>query len=191
MITMRMISRWNITVVLVISTCAVLSGCMGDMQWSEDVVLADGKIITVSRRVLYERGGGEWASNRSGTKPRSQTIGIPLATNKVIEWTTTKISPSTWPEIPLLIEIDGDRPVVYTLLAVSLACERYSKYVFHNGRWVEEALPNSFPIRPTNLLFGNRENLPSHVSVEEKKRRNGGVYRRTLKQVGPSKLVCG
>lgn len=188
---MRMISPWNTTVVLVIATCAVLSGCMGDMQWSEDVVLADGKIITISRQVLYERGGGEWASNRSGTKPKSETLGIPLATNKVVEWTTTKISPGTWPEIPLFIEIDGDRPVVYTLLAVSLACERYSKYVFRDGRWEEEALPDSFPIRPTNLLFGNRANLPSHVSVEEKKRRNGGIYRRALKQVGPSKLVCG
>jgi len=164
---------------------------MGDMRWSEDVVLADGKTITVSREVLYERGGGEWASNRSGTKPKSETLVIPLIANRVAEWATAKISPGTWPEIPLVIEIEGNQPVVYTLLAISLACEIYSKYVFRDGRWVEEPLPEHFPIRPTNLLFGNRANLPHHVSIEEKKKRNGGVYRRALKQVGPSKLVCG
>ena len=187
-----MINSWKTICGLLIGVCAVLSGCAGNMRWTEEVVLADGKTITVTREVLSERGGDEWALNRSGTKPKSETLAIPLAERKLVEWATTKISPRTWPEIPLVVEIEGNQPVVYTLLAVSAGCEIYSKYVFSDGRWVEEPLPDSFPSLATNLLFGNRANLPSHVSVEEKRKRNGGVgYRAALKQVGPSKRVCG
>ncbi len=188
---MPMISSWKTTAAFLIAALA-LTGCAGNTRWTEDVVLVDGKTITVSREVKYELGGDEWAFNRSGTKPKSETIAIPLAASGSIEWATTKISPRTWPEIPLVVEIEGNQPVVYTLLAVSAACEVYSRYVFRDGRWVDEPLPDSFPPRPTNLLFGNRKDLPSHVTAEEKQKRNGGIgYRAALKQVGPSKRVCG
>ncbi len=185
-------NSWKTTAGLVIAVVTALPGCVGNMRWTEDVVLADGKTITVSREVKYEHGGDEWALNRSGTKPRSETLAIPLTTIGVIEWATTKISPRTWPEIPLVIEIEGNQPIVYTLLAISAGCEVYSKYVFRDGRWVDEPLPDKFPPRPTNLLFGNRKDLPSHVTADEKQKRNGGGgYRAALKQAGPSKQVCG
>ncbi len=170
----------------------LLSGCAGSMKWSEEVLLTNGQTITLVREAQYEGGGDEWAFNRSGKKPKADIIKIPLPDRMVVEWVTTKTDDRMWPEIPLVVDIEGNQPVVFSLVAVSLACEIYSKYVFKEGRWIEETLPDSFSPKVTNLLFGNRASLPSHVGLEEKKIRNGGVgYRAALKQIGPSRRVCG
>ena len=46
----------------------------GSNKWKEEVQLSDGRIITVERELLSEAGGDEWASNRSGSKPKEYRI---------------------------------------------------------------------------------------------------------------------
>lgn len=171
-----------------------MSGCSSDMSWKEEVRLSDGRLIVVDRELLYESGGGELASNHSGSKPKAYLIRFehPNESGKIIEWRTTKISPKTWPEIPLVFDMESEQPVVFAIVAISPRCEMYSKYVYRNGTWIDEPLPEQFSTRTTNLFFGNGKGMPSLVNLEEKHRRNSGVgYRKALKQVGPSSKVCG
>jgi len=46
----------------------------GSDKWKEEVQLSDGRIITIGRETIRERGGDEWACNRSGTKPKQCPI---------------------------------------------------------------------------------------------------------------------
>lgn len=166
----------------------------GDLSWKEEVLLSDGRVIVIERKQINEGGGAEWAINRSGTKPKEYRIRFeyPGGSRKEIEWKTTKKSPRTWPEVPLVFDVVTGQPVVFTLVAISPACEIYSKYVYRDGTWIEEALPDQFESRASNLFFGNRKDMPSLLNLEEKEKRNSGVgYRQALKQIGPNKKVCG
>ena len=171
-----------------------MNACSSSENWKEEVQLSDGRIIVVERERLGERGGDEWASNRSGTKPKEYRIRFeyPNGSGKIIEWLTTKKSPGTWPEIPLVFNVEFGQPTIFSLVAISIGCEVYSKYVYRNGAWIEETLPEKFEQRTTNLFFGDGNNMPKFVNLEEKRKRNSGVgYRRALKQVGPTRQVCG
>lgn len=172
-----------------------MSACgAGSENWKEEVKLSDGRIIVVEREKLNERGGDEWASNRSGTKPKEYRIRFtyPDGTGKMIEWRTKKISPQTWPEIPLVFDVESGQPTIFSLVAISPVCEVYSKYVYRNGAWAAEVLPEQFVQRTTNLFFGDGKDMPKFVDLEEKRKRNSGDgYRRALTQVGPTRKVCG
>lgn len=172
-----------------------MSACgFGSLAWDEEVQLRDGKVIVIERELIYEAGGDEWVTNRSGTKPKEYRIRFefPKESGQMIEWYTTKISPQTWPEIPLILDMGSGQAVVYAIVAISAGCEVYSKYVYQNGAWIEEPLPEQFERRKTNLLFGTKRDLPSLVYLGEKGFRNSGVgYRKALKQVGPTRKVCG
>lgn len=164
----------------------------GGNKWKEEVQLSDGRIIVVEREMISEAGGDEWASNRSGSKPKEYRIRFvnPDQSGKMIEWRSTKIDTQTWPEVPLILDIESQQPVVFSLGGVSICCEVYSKYVYQNGNWVEEPLPEKFEKRITNLLFGSQKNIPTLVNLEEKSKRNGGIgYRKSLMQVGPNRMV--
>lgn len=163
-------------------------------KWREEVRLSDGRIMVIEREQINEGGGDEWAFNRSGTKPKEFRIRFeyPDGSRKEVEWKSTKRSPRTWPEIPLVFDVVTSQPVVFTLVAISPACEIYSKYTYQDGIWVEESLPDQFEPRPTNLFFGNRKDMPSLLNLAEKVKRNSGSgYRQALKQAGPNKKVCG
>lgn len=169
-------------------------GFGGSEKWKEEVRFSDGRIIVIEREQINESGGDEWAFNRRGTKPKEFRIRFeyPKGVRKEIEWKSTKRSPRTWPEVPLVFDVVSSQPVVFTLVAISPACEIYSKYIFRDGVWVEEPLPDQFEPRLTNLFFGNRKDMPSLLDLAEKDKRNSGSgYRRALKQVGPNKKVCG
>lgn len=174
--------------IVMIGLC--LSAC--SESWKEEVQLQDGRILVVERELISEGGGDEWASNRSGTKPKEYVIRFvnPDQSGKVIEWRSIKKDIQTWPELPLVIDIESGTPVIYSLVAISICCEVYSKYIFQGGNWIEEPLPEKFEQRVTNLLFGNRKDMPKFVNLEEKNKRNNGIgYRKALKQVGPSRMV--
>jgi hypothetical protein len=110
----------------------------------------------------------------------------------MIEWRSTKQSPNTWPEIPLVLDVESNQLTIFSLVAISMGCEVYSKYVYRDGTWVEETLPEKFAKRTTNLFFGDRTNLPTFVNLEEKHKRNSDDrYQRALSQVGPTRRVCG
>lgn len=174
---------------------ASMSACGSSSQkWKEEVQLSDGRIIVIDRETLHERGGDEWASNRGGTKPKEYRIRFtqPEGSGQMIEWRTTKIDSQTWPEIPLVFDVEAGQPTVFSLFAISPGCEIYSKYVYRNGAWTEQLLPEQFGQRATNLFFGDGNSMPSVVNLEEKRKRNSGSgYRQALKQVGPTRKVCG
>jgi len=51
-----------------------MNACSSSENWKEEVQLSDGRIIVVERERLGESGGDEWASNRSGSKPKEYRI---------------------------------------------------------------------------------------------------------------------
>ena len=173
---------------------AFLAGCSGGVTWKEDVKISTGQIITIERELVFEGGGDEWALNKSGTKPKEYRIliSLPGSAESPNVWKSTKLSPQTWPEIPLLIDFEDGQPVIFSLVAISPGCEVYSKYLFSKGLWHEVPLQEAFLEMPSNLLFGTKKALPERVSIEEKKKRNSGPgYRKSLYRVGPTKKVCG
>lgn len=165
----------------------------GGTAWKEEVQLSDKRIIVVEREMPTARGGDEWAINRSGSRPKEYRIRFeyPAGSGKMIEWVSIKKSPQTWPEVPLIFDIKAAQPMVFSLVAISSGCEVYSKYVYRNGVWIEETLPEKLEQQTTNLLFGSQRDLPSLLNLEEKHKRNGEIYRKALKQVGPARKVCG
>jgi len=171
-----------------------MTACSGPIKWKEEVQLSDGKVIVVDRESIYESGGDEWASNRSGVKIKAFHIRFPNpdGSGKMIEWKTTKVSPRRYPEVPLVFDIEEGKPTVFTLLSVSPTCGVYSKYVYQNGIWTEKKLPEQFEKHTTNLLFGSYKDAPNLINFQEKYKRNDQPgYRKALKQVGPSIKVCG
>ncbi|MDO8742741.1 MAG: hypothetical protein Q7J45_04425 [bacterium] len=195
---MNAIHRWLKQIAklgLLLMMGASMSACgTGSQKWKEEVQLSDGRIIVVDREAVHERGGDEWASNRSGTKPKEYRIRFtqPEGSGQMIEWRTTKMDSQTWPEIPLVFDVESGQPTVFSLFAISPGCEIYSKYVYRNGAWTEESLSEQFEKRPTNLFFGNSKDMPTVVNLEEKRKRNSGSgYRQALKQIGPTRKVCG
>jgi hypothetical protein len=175
-----------------IANAGVFSFLGGSEKWKEEVQLTDGKIVIIDRETISENGGDEWAFNRSGTKPKEYRIRFPILNEKgkSIEWKSTKFDDRKWPEVPLIFDVRSNQPIVYSLVAVSICCEIYSKYVYQNGSWTEEKLPETFEQLTTNLFFGDSNNMPSFLNLKEKEKRNAGVgYRQALKQVGPSRKI--
>ena len=172
-----------------------LTACgAGSIKWKEEVQLSDGKIIVVERNAIYVAGGGEWASNSSGSKIDEYRIRFeyPAGLSRMVEWHSVKKSPRTYPEVPLVLNISDSQPIIFSLVAISNGCEVYSKYVYKNGAWVEESLPEQFEQHATNLLFGSQKDLPKLLKLEEKNKRNGDSrFRVALKQAGPNLKVCG
>lgn len=169
----------------------------GGEKWKEEVRLSDGRVIVVDRELISEGGGDEWASNRSGSKPKEYLIRFahPDGSGKTVEWRSTKKSPQTWPEIALVLDIEAEQPIVFSIVAISAGCEIYSKYIYKNGVWTEEALSESFEQRTTNLFLRLGTDMPKFVNLDTKQKINSGEegrgYRRALKQVGPARKICG
>ncbi|THF66243.1 hypothetical protein E6C76_05205 [Pseudothauera nasutitermitis] len=164
--------------------------CASPHGWGEEVQLSDGRVIVIERKLLMEGGGDEWAVNRSGTKPKQYVIRFdhPDGSGKKIEWLSIKKSPATWPEVPLVFDIESGVPVVYSILAVSPACAAYFKYIYDGGAWVEERLPEVFERHATNLLLRIGSGA---VNLDAKEKFNKeGRYRESLRYVGPDRRTC-
>ncbi len=168
-------------------------GFGGSEKWKEEVQLSDGRIIVVDRETLHERGGGEIVSNRSGTKPKERRMRFvhPDGSGKIVEWRSSK-NYRTWPEKPLILDVDSGHPIIFTSVGIKTACEVYSKYVYREGVWIEEALPETFEKFTTNLFIRDGVDMPKFVDLETKRKGNAEIgYSRALKQVGPARQVCG
>lgn len=171
----------------------LLMGLMGILgcsvkteKWQEEVQLSDGRTIIVDRETLRERGGGEIVSNRSGTKPKEHRMRFahPDGSGKIVEWRSTKVSPGKWPEVPLILDLEAGRLIVYTIVGTGPRAAMYSKYFYQNGIWKEEDLPEIFTERTTNLFRKLGIDMPKYVDLETK-RKEYKDYRRVSKQVGP------
>ena len=169
----------------------------GGQKWKEEIRLSDGRVIVVDRELISEGGGDEWASNRSGSKPKEYVIRFthPDGSGKTVEWRSTKKDFQTWPEIALVLDVEAGQPIVFSIVAISAGCEIYSKYIYKNGVWTEETLPESFEQRTTNLFLRLGTDMPKFVNLETKQKINSGSegrgYRRALRQIGPNRKVCG
>ncbi|MEN6374580.1 MAG: hypothetical protein ABFD75_07355 [Smithella sp.] len=175
-----------------ITACGFL-GFGSTEKWKEEVRLSDGRVIVVYREIINEMGGGEWASNPSGLKPKADYIRFnnPDLAGKSIEWRTLKTI-DTWPEIPLILDMEAGQPVMYTIVGVRTACEAYNKYVYRNGVWIEEKLPETFEPRTRNLFVRGSDDIPKLVSLEMKRKIDeNGQSRRPVRQVGPKREICG
>lgn len=172
-----------------------LTACgAGKSNWKEEVQLSNGKVIVVERDAIFVAGGDEWASNSSGSKIDEYRIRFTYSegSGKLVEWRTTKKDFQTYPEVPLVFDIFSGQPTVFSLVAISSGCEVYSKYVYKNGAWVEEPLPEQFEQHTANLLFGTQKDLPNLLKLEVKNKRNGdNRFREALKHAGPNRKVCG
>jgi len=93
-----------------------VSGCSGgSINWQEEVKLSDGRIIVVDREAIYVSGGDEWASNREGVKIDGEGIRFVSldAPNTAVVWKSTKKSPMTYPEQPLIFDLPNNEPTVF------------------------------------------------------------------------------
>lgn len=186
------------TIGLILALGVSMNACgFGSEKWKEEVRLSDGRIIVVERELLSERGGDEWVFNRSGTKPKEYLIRFahPDGSGKTVEWRSIKKDFQTWPEVALILDVEAGQPIVFSLVAISAGCEIYSKYIYKNGIWAEEALPENFEQRTTSLFLRIGTGMPKFVNLETKRKINSGDegrgYRRALTQVGPARKVCG
>lgn len=188
---LKVFKRFGLALILGLS----LTACgAGSIKWKEEVQLSDGKVIVVERNAIYVSGGAEWSSNSSGSKIDEYRIRFeyPAGSGKLVEWRSTKKDLQTYPEIPLVFDLYTGQPTIFSLVAISLACEVYSKYIYKNGIWIEEPLPEQFEQHATNLLFASKKNLPTLLKLAEKNKRNDDIgHRRALYQAGPNLKVCG
>ncbi len=192
---MNKLMRLLFSILVMGVTSISVFGCFaGTEKWQEEVQLSDGRVIVVDRETLREGGGGEIVSNRSGTKPKEHRIRFsnPDGSGKMIEWRSTKKSPGTWPEIPLILDMESGYPVVFAVVHISDTCEVYSKYVCRDGVWSEELLPGRFTERMTNLFLKLGVDMPKYVDLKTKIENNKSKsYRKSIRQVGPTRQVCG
>lgn len=169
-------------------------GFLASASWKEEVKLSDGRVIVVKRRIIREGGGGELASNPTLSKPKEYRISFanPDGSGNQIEWRSTKKSPRKYPEIPLILDLESGQPVIFSSVYINIGCEIYSKYIYRNGAWIEEALPEQFEMRPANLFIKLGTDMPRFVNLETKRKGNAEIgYRQSLRQVGPTRKVCG
>lgn len=182
------IVKWTTFLMLGVS----MSACSSSANWKEEVQLSDGRIIVVEREALRQRGGDEWASNRSGTKPTEYRIRIsnPDDSEMIVEWRSTKMSPGTWPEKPLVLDVESGIFVVFSSVFDAGGCHLYSKYLFRNGAWTEDALPQQFEHRETNLLIFDDDDMQQPVNLQTKRKKNSDSRAQHFRRVGPKHPYC-
>lgn len=171
-----------------------ISACgAGTEKWKEEVQLTDGKVIVIERETIRERGGDEWAFNRSGTKPKEYRIRLayPVGAGQMIEWHSTKIDPQTWPEVPLILDMELGKPVILAIVAISSGCMAFSKYVYTNGIWIEETLPEHLDQRDANLLIFDDKDMQQFINLAIKREKNSDSHTQGYRKVGPNRKVCG
>jgi hypothetical protein len=158
-------------------------------KWKEEVKLSDGRIIIIERERVLESGGDEWASNRRGLKPKEHHIRFKLdELGKTIEYRTLKKSDGLYPEIPLILDLENGQPIIFTIVGIGTRCEAYNKYIYRNGVWKEEKLPEKFEPRTTNLLVRGSDSAPRFVNLETKRKENADS-RKPVRQVGPTREI--
>lgn len=184
---------------LVVASCALLvclslAGCEKKVAWQEEVKLSTGETITIDREVRHAGGGAAWPQGQ-GSIPREHIIRFryPAQTGPIIEWRSTKLSRSTYAELPLVLDISEDRTwFIFAVLPLSGVCDQYLSYQLRNGAWVETPLAEDIETHPTNLfLAAGGVGIEGLISLAEKAKENSSIgYRSRLKQVGPKRFGC-
>jgi len=96
----------------------------------------------------------------------------------------------SWPEVPLILDFESGHPIVFSVVGAGPHCEAYSKYIYKNDLWVEEALPDEKnEVRAANLFIDTDVDMPKFVDMEAKRKSASEYARRSLRQVGPTRKV--
>ena len=174
--------------------CLALAGCDSTVKWREEVKLSTGEIITIDREVKH-RGGGAALPQGQGTIPREHLIRFryPAQTGPLIEWRSTKLSPATYAELPLVLDLGADKAwFIFTRHLPNEGCIQYMKYQSKNGAWTEPPLAEDIDTHPTNLFLAADSNeIEGLISIAEKAQENASMgYPKHLRKVGPKKKLC-
>ena len=177
-------SRWakvlsvGAAVLLVVGLSAYGMHTYGDVDvgWSEEVRLADGSSITVSRRALGNSFG------QPGSRPQDW-----LPSEFVLDTPPSTLSPASsrpWrsPFRPIVLDRDASSGSWY-LIAEPLTCAQWHTmgkpapphvfYVHGPGGWEQKPMDAKYIGQPANLLVAPRFiGEDALVSVEERRRRN-------------------
>ncbi len=176
----------------------VVSGCSKTVSWAEEVKLSNGKTMTIERETRHRPGGGEIALN-SGWRPELYIINFkhdyPPRRNLDIEWRTTKWDGDrvTDPELPLVMDMDPEnRPFIITYHGLKGFCFEYIRYVYRDGGWYEDPLPDVFsPIEANLYLAAASLDMPGNVLLKEKKTVFDDFrYSKRFKIIGPNRKDC-
>jgi hypothetical protein len=188
---------------------AILGGGMSactstsDISWKEEVQLSDGRVVVIEREVTLIGGASRPFLPEMGTGKFDEErirFAISDGSGKDIEWRSTKRDYLTYPETPLVFELDSSsQPIILTIVgpvaATTPPCAKYSKYIFRNGVWTEEALPERFDQLATNLWlvrFPEKRYAPKLLTLAEKRKLNPtDECAPAFRQVGPSPSACG
>ena len=164
----------------------------GSEKWKEEVQLSDGKVIVVERELVLESGGDEWASNRRGVKPKENRLHFPNpdGSGNVIEWHSIKKDISIRPEVPLILDVESGRPIIFSSVFNPGGCNIYSKYLYQNGVWAEEKLPATFEQRATNLFLFRTRDKQNYINLDAKRKNISDVKSQNLAKVGPTNPDC-
>lgn len=186
-----MCRRLGRTFLLLGLVASVVACGAGSYKWKEEVQLSDGRVVVVERELILEGGGDEWASNRRGVKPKEELVRFTdiNSSGQLIEWRSTKISPQTYPELPLILDNLAGEWVMFSSVAKAGGCQIYSEYRYKNGVWVEEKLPPTFEQRATNLYVFQNEGL-SFIDLNKKHENLKDIKNRRFVQVGPTHPNC-
>ncbi|MET0981660.1 MAG: hypothetical protein ABWY02_06135 [Telluria sp.] len=115
--------------ILLLAASLSVCGCRpASQQWGEEVELSDGRVIVIERESILESGGDEWVLNRAGVKLKEIRLRFasPDGSGQTIEWRSTR-SLHTWPEKPLILDVEAGQPVIFSNVATGVACNVYLK----------------------------------------------------------------
>ncbi len=173
--------------ILFLGGCTAIFGACTS-TWDEEVILSDGRVILVERKIIRERGGDELSLNASGAKTKIYTIGFndPDGLHKIIKWQSMKYTAALWPDYPLVLDKEQGDFVVYSSLGAGSVC----KYKYIDGRWVEELLPSRVPEMDSNLLISDYQDRPGMVTLKIKMQRNADARYWQDAKIGPDINKC-
>jgi hypothetical protein len=145
---------------LCVAACEFLTGD-AVREWSEDVPLDGGDLVTIERRVEFKK-SGSLAGDTYSTSVSRSTLSIkdPSAT------------PPTWSDVLLPLVLYRDQSTLeWVLVASTTDCRTYRargrprptywEFRLRGSTWVETALSASSLERQTNLLYLYDEKLPT------------------------------
>jgi hypothetical protein len=180
-----------------VAALLLIVACSGsneiDRQWTEDIALDDGRVIEVHRRVSFvatESASGDAYNARETVSELSfakDLAGIP-----------------TWQDVLMPMVLYQDREAEeWVIVSTTTDCDlwfkrglpwpSYWEFRLRSGKWEEVQLSNASANRPANILIAyHTDNLPDHITVEDKKARDRRAFIR-YKQVMSEwdGLICG
>ena len=155
------------------------------VHWEEEVLLSDGRVLTVSKENI---------SNKGSQKSYRIHFKNPDDPGEEIKWHSVKTSSHksySRPERPLILDKEAGVFVIFSTFDGIENC--YFKYRYQNHTWVEEASPVSterFPDRKTNLLISDYKEMSKHITLAVKNAQNFNATRKNYSRVESKRQNC-